>query len=638
MDNTLKRILKRDLSEEESALNKYTSLIHILNGEEEFILDPNGFIIGSNLEAVNVTGYEEYEIIGKHISIFYVPDEHEKAIEDLEKANRLGNTVITGMRVKKRGVNFWARMKIKSFNSSQADSPGYKVILKDATHRAISKERLRTLRDEYLAIFNNPFVGTFKFKMDGYAIQMCNQKALDILGRKNSNDIRLDRFFSSLQQFELFISTLKEEKKVEGFKFLIRGEETQRESWALISARYFETQGFAEGVIFDITEQHIQMQELQRVNAELDNFIYHASHDLRSPLTSIMGLINLGMSESSISAVHHYMGMIRSRIDHLDALLKDLISVSYNNGIDKEYELFHFEDEVNSILKLLKNPDQPLKVTVDVSQQTDFKTDPVRMRTILRNLISNAIKYYSPDVTEPSIQLNIRINASHCALMLRDNGIGIRQEFKNKVYDMFFRATERSGGSGLGLYLVKSMVEKLNGRISFESTLNVGTTFLLTIPNRASTTTSITNNPTNHFMLTSKQIESVENSWDYVLLNSENTGAVFYKKLFELNDDLRQLFKGDIKTQSQKLVAMITFAVHKLNNLEEIISDVKALGVQHQKISVRPEHYATAATALIWTLEQALGKHWNEEVKEAWVAVYTTLSRTMIEAAQQQIL
>jgi PAS domain S-box-containing protein len=636
MNEATDRIPKRHLPEADNALSKYTSLLHILNGEEEFILNQVGYIIGSNLEAVNVTGYEEHEIIGRHISIFYRSEEIEKAQTDLEKARRLGNTVVTGMRVKKRGVNFWAKMKIKFLVPAQPDGPRFQVILQDATHRALSKERIRTLRDEYLAIFNNPFVGTFKFRMNGYGIQMCNQKTLEILGTQNSTDLRLDHFFSSLEQFELFITSLCEEKRLEGFKFLVQDGKAPQENWAVISARYFEAQGFAEGVLFDITEQHNQMKELQRVNAELDSFIYHASHDLRSPLTSIMGLVNLGLKEGVIDEAHNYLKMIQGRIGHLDSLLKDLISVSYNNnGAEIECDSFHFKEEVDSILKLLQNPDQPFKITADISQPCDYETDPVRMRTILRNLLSNAFKYYNPEAALPSIHLNIRIGVSHCAILLKDNGIGIHQNFKNKVFDMFFRATERSAGSGLGLYIVKSMVEKLNGRISFESTLNIGTTFLLTIPNLAPPKISLKlKEPINYYMLTSKQIELVENSWDYILLNSPETGAVFYKKLFSIDPGLRQLFKGDINTQSQKLVAMITFAVHKLNNMEEVISDVKALGIHHKNNLVETEHYQTVASALLWTLEKALGQDWNEEVKDAWTAVYTALSVTMIEASK----
>ncbi|MGC4022616.1 MAG: ATP-binding protein [Cyclobacteriaceae bacterium] len=607
-------------------------MIHILNDEEEFALDQNGIIIGSNLEAVNVTGYEEFEIIGKPISIFYPPDENEKANADLEKARRLGNTIVSGLRVKKRGVNFWAKMKIR-FIESAPGNPSYNVVLQDATHRAISKERIRTLRDEYLAIFNNPFVGTFKFRMDNYLIQMCNQKTLDIFNEKESNQLQLNNFFAAQNEFETFISLLRSEKKLEGFKFLIQDGRAPQENWGLISARFYESQGFAEGVLFDITEQHRQMVELQRVNTELDNFTYHASHDLRSPLTSIMGLVNLGLNETSMEGIHKYLKMIRGRIGHLDLLLKDLISVSYNSGTNLTPELFYFEREVDSILKLLENPIVSFKVTVNISQEVDFKTDAVRMRTILRNLISNAMKYYNPTQSDPFIQINIRVSSTHCAIQLRDNGIGIHPDLKGKVYEMFFRATDRSSGSGLGLYIVKSMVDKLDGRISFDSTLNVGTTFLLTIPNQMPFVQSA--NDQNNFMLTTKQTELVESSWDYVLLNSHEAGAVFYKRLFALDPSLRQLFKGDIQLQSQKLVAMVTFAVHKLSHLDEIIADIKALGVAHHKKYVMPEHYPIVASALLWTLEKSLGNHWNDEIRDAWTHVYNMLAKVMIEAGEE---
>jgi PAS domain S-box-containing protein len=631
MTKGAERVSNRNASENNKLSTKNNSLLHILNGEEEFILNQQGMIMASNLEAVNVTGYEEYEIMGKHISMFYRTDEADKASADLEKAQRLGSTVVTGLRVKKRGVIFWAKMKIKFVSAGQPEDPCFTVILQDATHRAISKERIRTLRDEYLSIFNNPFVGSFKFKMETYAIQLCNQKALDIIGVDTNDGLRLDSVFASFAQFEIFTATLRSEKKVEGFKFQIRNGQAN-ENWAMVSARYFEQQGFVEGVLFDISEQHRQMIELQRINAELDNFIYHASHDLRSPLTSIMGLVNLGLTENSIGVMHDYLGMISDRIQHLDVLLKDLISVSYNNAVAQESESFQFKAEAEEIITLLRNPNRPIDVSVDVWQAHDFKTDPVRLRAILRNLLSNAFKYFNPETAQPFIQLSIRVRPSHCAILLRDNGIGIHPDFKQRVYGMFFRATERSSGSGLGLYIVKSMVEKLNGRISFESTLNMGTTFLLTLPNQEKQ--SFVQPALNtRFILTSDQIELVENSWDYVLMHAQDAGAIFYQKLFSIDPGLRFLFKGEISTQSQKLVAMITFTVHKLNTLDEILADVSALGVLHKNKSVQPHHYAMVAEALLWTLENALGKNWNSDVKAAWEAVYSALASTMMEAA-----
>ncbi|HTH58073.1 MAG TPA: ATP-binding protein [Cyclobacteriaceae bacterium] len=630
MKDATTRVPKNRESNQDPAIKKYASLLHILNGEEEFLLDREGLILSSNLEAVNVTGYEEHEIIGKHISIFYPSDEKDKASADLEKACRLGSSIASGLRIKKRDVIFWARMKIK-FN---ADDGTFRVILQDATHRALSKERIRTLKEEYLAIFNNPFVGTFKFRMETFAIQMCNQKTLDILKADQGNDLRFDHYFSSLKQFELFISTLREEKKVEGFKFIVQTSGSSIENWAAISARYFEQQGFVEGILLDVTEQYSQMLELQRVNTELDNFIYHASHDLRSPLTTTMGLINLGLKETSLDTVRSYLQIIQERINHLDSLLKDLISISYNNGENTERSFFRFEEEVNSILKLLSTPDQRIKISMSVLQDIDFATDPVRMRTILRNLLSNSLKYYNQEVADPFVDLSIRVTSSHCVILLKDNGIGIHPQFRHKVYNMFFRATERSEGSGLGLYIVKSMVEKLRGRISLESTLGQGTTFLVTIPNNIPP--SLTKKgPNGFFSLTQQQIRLVENSWDYILLNANDAGITFYKRLFSIAPELRPLLKDDFDSQAQNFISLITFAVHKMNSFHDIISDVQALVVGHKSDSLKPEHFAALSDALLWAISKGMGDQWNEEIKQAWSVACQTFSNIMIDAVPQ---
>jgi hemoglobin-like flavoprotein len=135
--------------------------------------------------------------------------------------------------------------------------------------------------------------------------------------------------------------------------------------------------------------------------------------------------------------------------------------------------------------------------------------------------------------------------------------------------------------------------------------------------------------------MTEKQIELVESSWEYVLLNTNDAGAIFYDRLFSIDPSLKPLFKENIKVQSQKLISMITFVVHKLSNLQDVVKDVIALGKRHKNYKVKPEHYAIVAQALLWTLEKGAGEKWTNEHKEAWVAAYTILSQTMIQAAKE---
>jgi hemoglobin-like flavoprotein len=130
------------------------------------------------------------------------------------------------------------------------------------------------------------------------------------------------------------------------------------------------------------------------------------------------------------------------------------------------------------------------------------------------------------------------------------------------------------------------------------------------------------------------KILAVKNSWSYVILHSEEAGELFYGRLFELEPSLRAMFKGDLKAQSKKLMDMVTLVVAKLQKLEDIETEVKALGQRHVRYGTRPEHYAVVGEALLWTLENGLGPRWNEEVKQAWTEVYTILASAMIKAAE----
>jgi signal transduction histidine kinase len=307
---------------------------------------------------------------------------------------------------------------------------------------------------------------------------------LEITGYDSSTMARFNDLFHSPPQFESLIEHLVAEKRVEGFKFLIRDRAGREDNWAVISVRYFEAQGFAEGVLLDISEQHSQMLELQRVNAELDNFTYHASHDLRAPLATIMGLANLGLLEgNSAEKQLLYFKMIQDRVDHLDALLKDLISVSFNKRSNTNYESIDLRAEIDYIIQAFELPQQSMRIVVEVEGSQPCATDPIRFRTIIRNIVSNAFKYAKPNHATSSIFICATISIESIQLVVQDNGIGIDDASKAHIYEMFFRGTTQSLGSGLGLYIVKSMVDKLKGEIYFESSAGEGTMFRVTIPN-----------------------------------------------------------------------------------------------------------------------------------------------------------
>ena len=133
--------------------------------------------------------------------------------------------------------------------------------------------------------------------------------------------------------------------------------------------------------------------------------------------------------------------------------------------------------------------------------------------------------------------------------------------------------------------------------------------------------------------MTPRQIGLIGVTWEKVLPIADTAAEIFYGKLFELNPDLKPLFKGDLTEQGKKLMTMLDTVVKSLKNLEVIMPAAQASGKRHASYGVKDEDYDTVANALIWTLAQGLGDDFTDEVKEAWVAAYTVLSSVMKDAA-----
>lgn len=134
--------------------------------------------------------------------------------------------------------------------------------------------------------------------------------------------------------------------------------------------------------------------------------------------------------------------------------------------------------------------------------------------------------------------------------------------------------------------------------------------------------------------MTPEQIKLIQTSWDKVVPIADTAAELFYGKLFELDPELKPLFKGDMTEQGRKLMRMIGVAVNGLNRLNEIVPAVQDLGRRHVAYGVKDKDYDTVGSALLWTLEQGLGEDFTDETEQAWVVVYTVLATTMKDAAQ----
>ncbi|MBS1488043.1 MAG: PAS domain S-box protein [Bacteroidetes bacterium] len=240
------------------------------------------------------------------------------------------------------------------------------------------------------------------------------------------------------------------------------------------------------GVYVDITEQKKTEEELKTRNAELDNFVYKVSHDLRAPLSSVRGLVNLAKLPENKDDPAEYLTMIGRKVDQLDHFITDVLSHSKNLKMDLRIEPIDFKnliDQTFTDLNYLKGADEIMR-SLTIEGET-FMSDRWRIGEIFRNLISNAIKYRNFRKPDPEIIIEIRVTEKMAFIKFSDNGIGIQPESMEKIFHMFYRASEQSDGSGLGLYIVKNAVEKLGGHLDVKSTYGEGTTFTFELPNRS---------------------------------------------------------------------------------------------------------------------------------------------------------
>lgn len=233
------------------------------------------------------------------------------------------------------------------------------------------------------------------------------------------------------------------------------------------------------------TEEKLKSQNLQltKLNTELDRFVYSASHDLRAPLASLLGLIDLAGREHNTDATKQYLGLMSKSINTLDTFISNITEYSRNIRLETKAAKINFKSLIKESFDHIQFMiPGPATYDLDIKGNSDFYSDPDRITMILNNLISNSIRYKSYD-KDPLIQFFVEQDDKNATFKIVDNGIGIAKNHLDHVFDMFYRANEHKAGSGLGLYIVKETIDKLEGNISIKSEINKGTSITIKLPN-----------------------------------------------------------------------------------------------------------------------------------------------------------
>jgi signal transduction histidine kinase len=317
--------------------------------------------------------------------------------------------------------------------------------------------------------------------MPGYDAQPMFSKStgMDIYGRTWQFDIQSNKRFrqqnSSNESLVILIGGLLiDTLLLVLFLFMVRSNRYAIDFAARVSSSYA-----------------IKADHLEKANAELEEFAYRTSHDLRSPLLSSIGLlgigvkaINAGNQEKALTSLRH----VSDSLNRLAKLIEDILNVSKANNFVEEEKPLLIADLLDEVMLSLANMDgfERLRLNRDLQFIGAFNSQPQRLTRVLENLLSNAVKYQNADAPESFITVRTYPRGDCLMLEIQDNGLGIPEAQQAKMFTMFNRFHPKvSYGSGLGLYMVKKSVEALNGTITYTS-LAKGSLFTLCLPLDAS--------------------------------------------------------------------------------------------------------------------------------------------------------
>lgn len=243
----------------------------------------------------------------------------------------------------------------------------------------------------------------------------------------------------------------------------------------------------------DVTEREayekklrIKAAQLEKTSRELDRFVYSASHELRAPLLSVIGLLNLAERDDKESALLEYHSRMRESIGRLDELVQNIIHHSQYRRHTLQVELLNVPALAEENFRHLKyHPNfERLRFTHEVNVENDIYSDPVAIGIVINNLLSNAIKFQDFSKADNYIHFSAKDNpGGGLAITISDSGEGIDKKFHGNLFSMFYRASHNRSGSGLGLYIVKELVETLKGYITVQSDEGSGSTFTVILPN-----------------------------------------------------------------------------------------------------------------------------------------------------------
>ncbi|MBO9702196.1 MAG: CHASE domain-containing protein [Sporocytophaga sp.] len=461
-----------------------------------FVINRNGFVTFINPAVTKITGYRPEDFREK--TFYDVMHQSRKGpYKNFDPARNIYQTILQGIHVHDQ-EDILISKDGRLFPALCSASPilengvplGTLVEVKDITGEKKAKETiaknletknflLEAMPDKVWTADGNGIFNFFGHNWEQYSGHTINEflkKGMDLI-----------TYFEDKVQNDKTITQLLQEHKPFQIEHRFKREDGEY--------RWHLTRGFPQmskngdvemwvGTSTDIHEQKLQLEELKMINVDLDNFIYTASHDLKAPISNMEGLVDaLKIAGENKDERSELIELMNKSLLRLGRTINDLTEIAkiqkqkdWTNEVVKFSEIV--EEVIEDLQRFIEEADAKINLEFNVSA---IKFSKKNLRSIFYNLISNAIKYKKSD-TAPIVDVRTFLEKDKIVIFAKDNGLGIKQENKKRVFEMFRRLHAHVEGSGMGLYIVKRIVENAGGTIDIESKAGEGTTFRIYLP------------------------------------------------------------------------------------------------------------------------------------------------------------
>jgi PAS domain S-box-containing protein len=470
-----------------------------------FKLDTGGRIATWNLGAERIKGYNADEIIGKHFSIFYAPEDVAagKTERELEIASREGRFEEEGWRIKKDGSRMWASVTITALRNAHGDLVGFGKVTRDLTDRRAADEETRRFR---LLVESVKDYAIFMLDTGGHvatwnpgAERIKGYRADEIIGKHFSIFYPPEDIAAGKTERELEIATREGRFEEEGWRIRKDGSRM----WANVTITALrnpegEVIGFAK-VTRDLTERReaeenrralaaekAALAEKAKIHEFQERFLAILGHDLRNPLASInigAGVVRQRASDPVTLRVANRMRESSQRMSRMIEQILDLTRTRLAGGIELKVEPFDLRDTIRRVVEELHVAHPARTVTV-ISPPLPGRWDKDRLEQVFSNLVGNALTYGEP---EQPVVVRARVESRFVVVDVHNDGPPIPDDLRAVIFDPFRRgqqdtSSSRRAGLGLGLYISKEVTLAHGGDITVRSSATEGTTFQVTLP------------------------------------------------------------------------------------------------------------------------------------------------------------